>query len=120
MGLEQIGNQIFGQVKQILLVTAFTQELVSKTVDGFPLLVHDIVIFQQMFSNGEIVPLYLFLGCLDAPADQSRLNGNSLVHSESLHDVGNFFAGKDSHQVIFERKVKAGSPRISLAAGAPA
>ena len=55
-------------------------------VDGFPLLVHDIVILEEVFANVEVVRFNLLLRILDLPASHRDVDWNTLLHAQLQHD----------------------------------
>ncbi len=65
---------------QIFLIDAFEQ-LVTQAVDRFTLLVHHVVIFEQVFAGFKVLGFDGFLGFLDAAGDHARLNGNAFFHA---------------------------------------
>src|SRR5215469_7696978 len=55
---------------EVLLIDAFEQAT-AEPVHRFPLLVHDVVVFEQVLASFEVLRLDRFLGLLDSPADES-------------------------------------------------
>ena len=58
-------------------------------VDNFPLLVHDIIIFKQMFTNIKVMAFYFFLGVFNGLADHVVLNRIILIHAKLIQHAGN-------------------------------
>jgi len=102
---------------ELLLVDAF-HELTAKAVDGFALLVHDVVVLEDVFAGLEVLRLYGFLGGLDALGDHARLDGDAFFHAEGLQEGGDPLAGEDAHEIVFERKEEARGAGVTLTAGA--
>ncbi len=90
----------------------------AQAVDRLALLVHHIVVFEQMFAGFEVLRFDGFLRCFDAARDQPRFDGNALFHAETLEQLGDPLLGENAHQVVFERKIKTRRTRIALASGA--
>ena len=95
-------------------------ELVAETVDGLALLVHDVVVFEDVLAGLEVLGLDGFLRRLDAAGDHAGFDGDTLFHAEGLEEAGDPLAGEDSHEVVFEGEEEAGGAGVSLTAGAAA
>ena len=104
---------------QFLLIDPFEQ-LAAQAVDRLALLVHDVVVFEQVFAGLEVLPFHRFLRSFDAARDQPRFDGNAFFHAQPLQQVRDPLLGEDAHQVIFEREIEARGTGIALAAGAAA
>ena len=96
------------------------EDLPAQRVDALTLLVHHVVVFEEMFADGEVLRLDLFLGALDRARHHPVLDGNAFLHAETLHQTGDPVGSEDAHQVVFERQVEARGSRVSLPAGATA
>ena len=102
---------------QFFLIDAF-QQLPAQAVNRLALLVHHIVVFEQVFTGFEVLTFDRLLRCLDAPRDQARFDGDAFFHAQTLQQVRNPLFGEDAHQVIFEREIEARGTGIALTAGA--
>ena len=124
--LGQIGKQIIGNTRcgriahQVIALIGFFHQLAAQTIDRLALLVHDVVVFKQVFARLEVSTFDRLLRRLNALRNHLRLDGHALFHSQTLHQGLDLVAGEDAHQVVFERKEEAGRARIALAAGATA
>ena len=78
---EQFRNVVVGD--ELFLVEALEQ-LVAEAVDGFALLVHDVVVLEEVFAGLEVLRLDLLLRLFDAAGDHLRLDGHALFHAEAL------------------------------------
>ena len=103
----------------LLLIGAFEQRA-PHAVYGLALLVHDVVVFQNVFAGGEVLRFHRFLGRFDALGDEARLDRHVLLHAEAQHQFLHTLAAEDAHQVVLEGEIKARASRVALAAGAPA
>ena len=112
---ENARNIIFKN--QVLLIDTFEQAA-AQSIDGLALLVHHIVVFEQMLASFEVLPFDRLLCSFNAAADQLRFNRNSFFHPQALEKIRDPLFGEDAHEVIFERKVETRRSRIPLAAGA--
>ena len=104
---------------QILLIHPFEQSP-PQSVDRFALLVHHIVVLEQMFARFEVLPFHGLLRGLDAARNHPGFDGHALFHSQALEQFRDPLLGEDAHQVVFQRKVETRRPGITLASGAPA
>ena len=96
------------------------EQLTSQRVDALALLVHDVVVLEQMFADGEVLRLDLLLRARDGVGHHLVLDGDAFLHAEPLHQAGDAIGAEDAHQVVFERQIEAGRPGIALPAGAAA
>ena len=114
---EDGGDVVVGD--ELLLVYAF-HELAAEAVDGFALLVHDVVVLEDVFAGLEVLGFDGLLGGLDAAGDHAGFDGDALFHAEALEESGDPLAGEDAHEVVFEREVEARGSGVALTAGASA
>ena len=73
-----------------------------------------------MFAHTEVVLFHLLLGTFYGVADHFALQHFTLFESEFVHDAGDAFAGKESHEFILEREEEYARPDIALASGTSA
>ncbi len=114
---EDGGDVVVGD--ELLLVDAF-HELAAEAVDGFALLVHDVVVLEEVFAGFEVLRFDGLLRGFDAAGDHAGLDGDALFHAEALEQGGDPLAGEDAHEVVFEREVEARGAGVALTAGASA
>ena len=114
---EDGGDVVFGD--ELLLVDAF-HELAAEAVDGLALLVHDVVVLEDVFAGLEVLGLDCFLCAFDALGDHAGFDGDAFFHAERLEERGDPLAGEDAHEVVFEREEEAGGAGVALTAGAAA
>ena len=96
------------------------ENLAAQRVDALTLLVHHVVVFEQVFADGEVLRFDLLLRALDGARHHAVLDRHVLFHAEPLHQAGDAIRPEDAHQVVFERQVEARRARVALAAGAAA
>ena len=96
---EDGGEVVFGD--EGFLVGAF-HELTAEAVDGFALLVHDVVVLEDVLAGLEVLRLDGLLGGFDAAGDHAALDGDAFFHAEALAQGGDPLAGEDAHEVIFK------------------
>ncbi len=104
---------------QLALLDAFEQ-LAAQAVDGLALLVHHVVVFEQMFARFEVLRFDGLLRAFDALRDHLRLDRHALFHAQPLKQRADPLLGEDAHQVVFKREIEARLAGIALAAGAAA
>ena len=68
---------------KLFLVEAFEQ-LVAEAINGFALLVHDVVVLEEVLAGFEVLRFDLLLCLFDAAGDHLRLDGDALFHTEAL------------------------------------
>src|SRR6185437_4868695 len=96
------------------------KQFVALAIDHLALVVGDVVEFQQVFADVEVVLLDIALRLLDLPADHAILQRVVVLHAEALHPAHQAFAAEDTQQVVFQRQVEARGTRVALAAGTTA
>ena len=82
------------------------ENLAAQRVDVLALLVHHIVVLEQMFADGEILRFDLLLGPFDRTGDHAVLDRDALLHAELLHQTGNPVGPEDPHQVVLQRQIE--------------
>ena len=110
---EDVRNVVFEN--QFFLIDA-VEQLVTRAVDRLALLVHHVVILEQVLTRFEVLRFNCFLRGLDAAADHLRLDGDAFFHAQALQQGRDPLLGEDAHQVVFERQIETGSAGITLAA----
>jgi hypothetical protein len=94
------------------------QDVFPELVDRLALLVHDVVVFEEVLAGLEVPPLDLLLGPLDGLRNHGVLDRLALLHAEPAHDPLDAVGAEDPHQVVFEREIEARGAGVALAAGA--
>ena len=108
LGVDHAEDRVLGRLA--------VQEPLAERVDPLPLLVHDLVVFEEVLPGVEVALLDLLLGPLDPPGDHLALDRLALLHPEPGQDVGDPLAGELPHQVVFEREEEPRRARVALAA----
>ena len=83
------------------------QHLLAHAVEAGALVVHDLVVFEEVLAGEEVALLDLLLGADDALGDALVLDRHPLFHAEPAEDLDRPLAGEHLHQVVFERDVEA-------------
>ena len=124
--LRQIGQQVIGDsglrriAQQVIALIGFFHQLPAQTVNRLALLVHHVVVFQQVFARFEVAAFDRLLRRGDALRNHLRFDGHTLLHPQPLHQGFDFVARENAHQIVFERKEESRRTRVALAAGASA
>ena len=109
---DHIGNQ--------LAAVHAVQDLLAVAVNTFALLVHDLVILEQVLANLEVSLFDFLLRGLDAARDELAFDPLPFLHPQPFENALHPRPGEDPHQVIFQRQVEAAASRIALPAAAAA
>src|SRR6267143_5381766 len=96
------------------------EDFATFAIDDLALLVHDVVVLDQITAGVEVVALHLGLGPLDLSRDQSRFDRFVIGDAEHVHHALDALAAEDAHQVVVERQEEARRAGVTLAAGAAA
>ena len=96
------------------------ENLPAQRVDVLALLVHHVVVLEEMLADGEVLRFDLLLRALDGARHHAVLDRHAFFHAEPLHQARDAVRPEDAHQVVFERQVEARRAGIALAAGAAA
>ncbi len=86
-------------------------------IDHLTLCIHHIIIFQQSLPYAEVVFLNFFLGTFNRLGDHGMLDHLTFFQAKPVHDLGDSFRAKHTHQVIFERYEELRTARVSLSTG---
>ena len=92
------------------------QHLVALAVDDLTLLVHDVVVLQDILADLEVAALEFLLGRLDGTGDHPVLDGGVLVDAQRAHQALHAVAAEQTHQVVLEAQVEAGCTGVALTA----
>ena len=92
------------------------QDLAALTIDDLALLVHDVVVFQDVLADLEVPALELLLGRLDGAGDHPVLDGGVLVDAQRTHQALHAVAAEQTHQIVLEAQIEAGCTGVALTA----
>src|SRR5688572_14222502 len=103
------GQHVAAQVGDLVLaeVNLAFENLAAQRVDALPLLVHHVVVFEQVLADGKVLRFDLLLGALDGARHHAVLDRHPFFHAETLHQAGDAIRPEDAHQVVFERQEEA-------------
>src|SRR5437867_7689852 len=117
---DQRGHDIVADTHDVFLLVFAFEKLFSDAINRFALLVHHVVVFEDVFARREILAFHALLSAFDLLGDKPRFDGYAFLHAEPLHDSRDAFCREDAHQIIFERDIETRRPRIALTSGASA
>ncbi len=128
--LDDVVQHVAGQRHQVAVrvggllglveVNRVFEQRTAQRVDVLALLVHDVVVLEQVLADGEVLRLHLLLRPLDGARHHAVLDRHALFHPQALHQAGDAVGPEDAHQVVFERQIEARRARVALTAGAAA
>ena len=87
----------------VLFLVLLFEQLLAHSIDGFALLVHHVVVLEDVFSGREVLAFDPFLRRFDLFGNHPGFDRHAFLHAEALHDARNTVGREDPHQVVFER-----------------
>ena len=118
--LAGIVNGLAHHFMQLVGDVLAVQHGLALLVDDLALLVHHIVILQDLFADGEVGRLQLFLGALDGVGDELVLDGHVLLKAQTVHEILHPLTAENAHQVVLQREEEPGRAGVALTAGTAA
>ena len=104
--LYDIDHAVPDDVGDIHTDTLTHEGVAALLVDDRTLLVHHIIVFEQVLTDTEVVLLHLLLGALNAAADHRAFDTLTILEAEAVHDFGDALRTELTHQLILERNVE--------------
>ena len=95
--LNQLMTEVLNHIRDIFV----RHELHALFEDRFALIIHDIIIFEQVLPNIEIARLHALLGRLDRFGHKAIFNLLAFFPAKFRHHGLEFFAAENPQQVIF-------------------
>ena len=109
-------NQIIHHVQNVILHVITEENFAALIVDDLSLLVHYVVVLENVFTDFEVASFHLLLSVFDGLGKHSC--GNRLIlHAELIHNVLNSVTAEKSHQVVLKGNEELGLARVSLTTG---
>ena len=84
------------------------------------MLVHDVVVLQDVFTNTEVVAFNLSLGRFDEAGEHFRFDGLVFRGIDAVHDLFKAVAGKEADDVVFGGNVELRATLVPLTTGTAA
>src|SRR5882724_6719230 len=101
-----------------LFLTLALENLAAHPVDDLALLVHHVVVLEEVFPDLEVAGLHALLRGADGASHHRVLDGLALLHSEPIHDALDALGAEDAEEIVLEREVEARGAGVALPAGA--
>ena len=96
------------------------ERLQAPGVEGLALLVHHVVVVEQVLADVEVARLDLLLGVLDHAGEHAVLDRLALLDAHPIPPLGDAIGLEDAQQVVLEGQEELARAGIALAAGAAA
>ena len=114
--LHRIRNHLIDSVAHALAI----QHPAPLAIDNLALLVHDLVILQQVLTNAEVVALDLLLRLLNGVRQHLMLNLLILRHAQRVEHSHQTLGAEETHQVVLQGNIETGLARVALTSGTAA
>ena len=86
------------------MLQTFTNEHIQATgVKRLTLLVHHVVVVEQVLTHVEVPRFDLLLGAFDNPGQHAVFDRFAFFHTDAVPPLGNAIGFEDAQQVVFER-----------------
>src|SRR5205823_1304403 len=120
VAVEGADHEVIDPFRDVVGLALAVQDLAAHAVDDLALLVHHVVVFEEMLADLEVVVLDALLGGGDGARHELVLDRLALLHAQALHDPLDALAAEDAQQVVFEREVEVRGAGVALTARAAA
>src|SRR5713101_9274667 len=119
MSLDALGDDLLDVLEDVPASVGAFEHLAPLFVDDLALLVHDVVVLDDMLARVEVHALDLLLGAGDRSRHPRVLDR---LHLEAVHQLADPLCRRteDLHQVVFERDEELAGAGVALAARASA
>ena len=118
-GIDERTQNAFDDFADACLLIITFDQAAAHAVHRLALLVHYVVVFDDVFAGSEVLRFDGLLGGRDSLGDHLALDRHIFFHAEPQHQVLHALAAKDAHQIILQRQVKASRPGITLPSRSP-
>ena len=113
-------DQLLHHLENILVDIVSVQHGCTLLVDDLTLLVHNVVVVEDILPNRKVSALHLLLGGFDDLGEHPALDGHVLLYVQSTHHVFQTLPGKYPHQVILYGQEEAAFALVTLTTGTSA
>ena len=96
------------------------KDFTALCVNYLTLLVHYVIILDQVFAYVKVMRLNFLLRILNRLGDHAVRDCFAFFNFQQVHDLGHAFRSENAKQVIFQRQIELGRTRIALTAGTAA
>ena len=118
--LDRAPDHLFDPALDLLGEVLALEHSPALLVDDDALLVHHVVVLEDVLARDEVLLLDLLLRVLDLLREDLRLHRLVVRDLEALDDPVDPVAGEQAHEVVLGGQVEARLARVALAAGAAA
>src|SRR5436190_692424 len=118
VAVEGADHEVIDPFRDVVGLALAVQDLAAHAVDDLALLVHHVVVLEEMLANLEVVVLDALLGGGDGARHELVLDRLALLHAQALHDPLDALAAEDAQQVVLEREVEVRGAGVALTARA--
>ena len=115
--VDRLGDGLVDHVPDQAGQVAAFEDLLALAVEDPPLVVHDLVVFEEVLAGGEVSLLDLLLGPLDALGDAAGLDRHALLEAQRVEHLERPLAHEELEQFVLQRQEEAAGAGIALAAG---
>ena len=118
--LKDVADAVPNHVAYVHAETFADEGVTTLLVDNRTLLVHYVIILQQVLTNTEVVFLDTLLCILNAASNHAVLNHLAILEAKAVHHSGNTFAGEETHQLVLDTNKEDAAARVTLTTGTSA
>ena len=72
----------------------------SMLVNHLPLLIHHIIIFQEMLADFKIMAFHFLLGIFNRLGNHTMFDRHTFFHAELEHKIGHALRGKNAQKIV--------------------
>ena len=112
--IDEPAQNAFDDFVDACLLIVSLDQAAAHSVHRLALLVHHVVVFQDVFAGGEVLRFHGLLRGRDALGDHLALDRHVFFHAEAQHQVLHALAAEDAHQIVLQRQIKASRSGIAL------
>ena len=93
------------------------EDATALSVDDLTLLVHNLVILQNILTDFEVLAFHLSLDALNGVGDNLGVDRNVIRDIQSVHQRFHALTVEANHEIIAHGQVEAGNTRVTLTTG---
>ena len=95
-------HNLFHHFLNIAAQILLAQNLLALCINNLALLVHNIVIFQNVLTNAKVAGFNLLLRVFNGLSYQAVLDGLIILHAQLIHNASDVVAAKEAHQIVLQ------------------
>ena len=113
-------HELLQHAADLALQVLAVQHLPSLAVDDLALLVHDVVVFQDVLTGLEVAAFNGFLGLLDGAGEHLGVQRGVLIHLEAVHHAHDALRAEEAHDIVRHGEVEAALAGVALTSASAA